>query len=298
MTNLDLTNKLSNNHLSKNTNSVNKCYKDDILPDIQNNNTEIELAIDKVGITNIIMPVKISTKCLHAVTSTANFSIYVNLSKNQKGTHMSRFITKLQEYINSPISSISLKKVANEICNESNSENSFIECSFKYFINKIAPMSKLTGLMDYDVCFKIECQKNKVTNKYSHSFNMIVKIPITAVCPCSKEISKYGAHNQRGIITIDICMNQKYDGIIWIEDIIDIAEKSASCELYPILKRVDEKYVTEKGYECPQFVEDTVRRVANKISNYKKNNKISNYIIKCKNYESIHNHNAYAIIKG
>jgi GTP cyclohydrolase I len=127
---------------------------------------------------------------------------------------------------------------------------------------------------------------------------MIVKIPVTAVCPCSKEISDYGAHNQRGIVTIEINIHPDYKDIIWIEDLIKIAEKNSSCELFPILKRADEKYVTEKGYRQAQFVEDTVRKIANEILKYKEDNKILNYKIECMNYESIHNHEAYAMIRG
>jgi GTP cyclohydrolase I len=275
-------------------NNINEYKKNILLPDIQNNNTDIKLAINKVGITNIVMPVKISTKCLHTITSTANFSIYVDLNKDQKGTHMSRFITKLQEYVNAPISSLSLKKVAKEICIKLESNKSFIECSFKYFINKQAPISKLSGLMDYDVTFKVEY--DNIENSYI--FEMIIKIPVTAVCPCSKEIAIYGAHNQRGIITISFIMNPDYNSIIWIEDIIKLAERCASCELYPILKREDEKFVTEQGYDNANFVEDTVRKVAKEIDRFKADEQILNYRIESMNYESIHNHEAFAMIRG
>ncbi len=267
-----------------------------LLTDIQHTTPEIKININKVGIRDIIMPVKISTKCFHTITSIAKFSIYVNLDKTQKGTHMSRFITELQEYINTPISSISLGNICKKICKELNATESFIECSFKYFINKKAPISNYIGLMDYNVIFKVH--HKLFSNESFNNFNMIVSIPITTVCPCSKEISDSGAHNQRGIITISINISPDYDEIIWIEDIIHIAEFNASCELYPILKRKDEKYVTEKGYDNPNFVEDIVRKIAVIMDTYKEKNKIINYIIEIKTYESIHNHNAYAMIRN
>ena len=164
-------------------------------------------------------------------------------------------------------------------------KSGYLEMQFTYFVNKKAPVSRVESLMDYDVSFIGEMIDGKVVNTTK------VVVPVTSLCPCSKKISKYGAHNQRAHVTLTL----ETKGFIWIEDIIELIEKQASCELYGILKRPDEKYVTEKAYENPKFVEDIVRDIATDL---KANSKVSKYIIESENFESIHNHSAYALIKG
>jgi GTP cyclohydrolase I len=165
------------------------------------------------------------------------------------------------------------------------SESCDVEMTFPYFVNKEAPVSKVQSLLDYEVSFI-----GKVVNGvYTNTTKVVV--PVTSLCPCSKNISDYGAHNQRSHVTVTIQTNN----FVWIEEIIEIVEKQASSELYGLLKRPDEKYVTEKAYDNPKFVEDMVRDIAADLTTHKK---INSFIVESENFESIHNHSAYALIKG
>ena len=163
-------------------------------------------------------------------------------------------------------------------------DSGHIEMSFPYFINKSAPISRVKSLLDYDVTFIGEIVKNE------YIFTMKVIIPVTSLCPCSKEISSYGAHNQRSHVSISVRTNS----FVWIEDMIRVAENNASCELYGLLKRPDEKYVTERAYDNPKFVEDIVRDIADTLN---RDNRIDAYVVESENFESIHNHSAYALIE-
>ena len=253
------------------------------IPDVQNSADTRRLAINKVGIKDIRHPVKVRDRSGGEQHTIAMFNMYVNLPHNFKGTHMSRFV----EILNVPgreISVSSFKDMLMEMTDRLEAEAGHIEMTFTYFVNKAAPVSGVESLMDYEVTFIGEIRDGQP------AMNLKVVVPVTSLCPCSKKISRYGAHNQRSHVTI----NARIQGFVWIEDLIDLAEAEASCELYGLLKRPDEKYVTERAYENPKFVEDMVRDVAAELDS---DERISAYVVESENFESIHNHSAYALIE-
>ena len=256
-----------------------------ILPDTQNKSESTGISINKVGIKDIKMPFTF-TDGEQVQKTTGNFSMYCFLEAGVKGTHMSRFIEILNT--NVEISFNDLDNLLVILLEKMESNEVFIEVNFDFFINKTAPISGLKSLMDYNVTL---CGSVKKTSK-GHKFDkkMSVTVPVTSLCPCSKSISKYGAHNQRSHITIDF----KTDKLESIAKIIAGVEQRASCDLYGVLKRIDEKYVTERAYENPAFVEDLVRSIALFIS---KDFDMSYYKVQSENFESIHNHSAYAMIE-
>ena len=263
---------------------MNNIISNELIEDVQNTPDNRHLDIDKVGIKAIKHPIVVKDRSGIIQHTNATFSMYVHLPHNFKGTHMSRFVEILNEN-EREISVESFEDILKEMLERLESKSGYLEMQFTYFVNKKAPISGAESLMDYEVSFMGEMVDGKILN------TVRVVVPVTSLCPCSKKISKYGAHNQRAHITLTLQTN----GFIWIEDIIEQIEKQASCELYGILKRPDEKYVTEKAYENPKFVEDIVRDIATEL---KSNKKVSNYIIESENFESIHNHSAYALIKG
>lgn len=253
------------------------------IPDVQSSIDTRQLAINKVGIKDIRHPVRVRERNGGEQHTIANFNMYVNLPHNFKGTHMSRFV----EILNTPGREIcvdSFKNMLGEMTKRLEAEAGHIEMAFTYFVNKAAPISGVQSLMDYEVTFIGEIRNNQPT------MNIKVVVPVTSLCPCSKKISAYGAHNQRSHITI----NARIHDFIWIEDLIDLAEKQASCELYGLLKRPDEKYVTERAYQNPKFVEDMVRDIATCLN---QDQRILAYAVESENFESIHNHSAYAMIE-
>lgn len=252
------------------------------IPDIQSSKDNRHIPIDKVGIKDIKHPVVVSDRSGREQHTVANFNMYVNLPDKYKGTHMSRFVEILNHH-EYEITVQSFKRMIEEMTELLNAESGNIEMSFPYFVNKAAPVSGVKSLMDYQVTFigTIEEGKPQVLVK--------VMVPVTSLCPCSKNISDYGAHNQRSHITACVKMRD----FIWIEELIDIVEDVASCELYGLLKRPDEKYVTEKAYDNPKFVEDIVRDVAVKFN---EEDRIAAYTVESENFESIHNHSAYAML--
>jgi GTP cyclohydrolase I len=197
---------------------------------------------------------------------------------------MSRFV----EILNSrekEISVESFEAMLREMVEKLEAATGIIEMSFPYFINKAAPVSKVKSLMDYEVTFTGEIKDGGLKQ-----FTMKVVVPVTSLCPCSKKISEYGAHNQRSHVTVTARTND----FVWIEEIVDLVEKQASSELYGLLKRPDEKFVTERAYDNPKFVEDMVRDVA-AILNL--DERVIAYVVESENFESIHNHSAYALIE-
>ena len=252
------------------------------IPDTQNSIDTRHIAIDKVGIKDIKHPVVVSDRSGREQHTVANFNMYVNLPDKYKGTHMSRFVEILNQH-EYEITVQSFKRMIEEMVELLNAESGNIEMSFPYFVTKSAPVSGVKSLMDYHVTFigTIEDSKPQVLVK--------VLVPVTSLCPCSKNISDYGAHNQRSHITACVKMRD----FIWIEELIDTIEGVASCELYCLLKRPDEKYVTERAYDNPKFVEDIVRDVAVKFN---EDDRISAYTVESENFESIHNHSAYAML--
>ena len=260
-----------------------KTTKADTIDDVQNSEDTRHIPINKVGIKDIRHPVRIRDRDGGEQHTVALFNMYVNLPHNFKGTHMSRFVEILNQH-EREISVKSFKVMLAEMNQRLEAQTGHIEMSFPYFVNKKAPISGVQSLMDYDVTFLGEIKGDKNTTLLK------VVVPVTSLCPCSKKISDYGAHNQRSHVTITVRTNQ----FIWIEEIIDIVENMASCELYGLLKRPDEKHVTERAYDNPKFVEDMVRDIAVKLNADKR---IDGYIVESENFESIHNHSAYAMIE-
>jgi GTP cyclohydrolase I len=253
------------------------------IPDVQSTPDTRQLDIDRVGIKGIRHPVRVSDRTGGVQHTVANFNMYVALPRDFKGTHMSRFVEILNRNERS-ISVESFGTMLEEMTDRLEAKAGHIEMHFPYFMNKAAPVSGVTSLIDYDITFAGEIENGKQT------FTVKVMVPVTSLCPCSKEISAYGAHNQRSHVTV----TAKVNAFIWVEEIVRICEESASCELYGLLKRPDEKYVTERAYDNPKFVEDMVRDVAHRLN---LEPRIDAYTVESENFESIHNHSAYALIE-
>jgi len=254
----------------------------DEIEDVQNIADKRHIAIDKVGIKDIQHPIKISDRTSGEQHTIANFNMYVNLPHQFKGTHMSRFVEILNQH-EREITVQSFREMLPEMTERLQAESGYIEMEFPYFVNKEAPISKVKSLMDYQVSFLGE-----ITGADTDVMVKVV-VPVTSLCPCSKNISDYGAHNQRSHVTVTV----RADSFIWIEDIIDMVEDEASCEIFGLLKRPDEKFVTEKAYDNPKFVEDIVRDIAARLND---DSRINAYTVESENFESIHNHSAYALI--
>ncbi len=253
------------------------------MKDIQNQRDYRQIPIDKVGIKNLRYPIRVLDKKDGYQNTVASINMYVDLPHKYKGTHMSRFVELLHLFR----PEVSLKRfsaILAQMKEHLNAASAHIEVLFPYFIEKKAPISRSPGLMDY-TCRIIGASDPK--GKVDLISEVIV--PISSVCPCSKEISVAGAHNQRGEVRLSV----RFKKFVWMEDMIELVEEAASCEVYSVLKRVDEKYVTEKAYTNPKFVEDIVRDVAKRI---KEDENITWFSVGAENFESIHNHSAYAQI--
>ncbi|MCK9328394.1 MAG: GTP cyclohydrolase FolE2 [Candidatus Cloacimonetes bacterium] len=250
--------------------------------DVQSENDKRNITIDKVGVKNIKYPIIVEDKENKLQHTIADIDIFVELPHHHRGTHMSRFLEVLHKYRDETLID-NLEAFLQDINKALNSNSSFVKLSFPYFLKKTAPVSQYSSLMDYECLFEASLNKE---------FNLMigVKVPVTSLCPCSKEISRYGAHNQRSYVTIKV----SYNKFVWLEELIKYAEESASCEIYSLLKRPDEKYVTEKAYDHPVFVEDIVRDITLKLNN---DDRIDWFSVESENMESIHNHSAYALIE-
>jgi len=251
--------------------------------DIQNQKDHRKINITKVGVKGIKYPIIVLDRAKGTQSVNAAINIYVSLPHHFKGTHMSRFVEILNEFrgeINIKTFHTILEKVREKL----RAESAHMEIEFPYFIEKEAPVSKAKSLMEYRCSF---CGHN---DEHKSDFLVGVVVPVTTVCPCSREISKMGAHNQRSMVSVKV----RFRKFFWIEDVIRIIENSASGEVYSLLKRPDEKYVTEKGYENPMFVEDVVRNVAQHLNRY---DNFTWYSVEAENFESIHNHSAYAYVE-
>ena len=253
------------------------------IEDVQNTPDVRHIAIDKVGIKAIRHPVIVKDKSGGEQHTVAMFNMYVHLPQHFKGTHMSRFVEILNRNEHA-ISVESFETILREMVARLEAESGHVEMTFPYFVNKSAPISGVKSLLDYEVTFIGEIKNGKL------DITVKVLVPVTSLCPCSKKISDYGAHNQRSHVTVTALIND----FIWIEDIINLVEKQASCELYGLLKRPDEKFVTERAYDNPKFVEDMVRDVAAQLN---AESRIDAYTVESENFESIHNHSAYALIE-
>ena len=252
-----------------------------VLKDIQSEKDERNIPINKVGVKDISYPVVVLDRAEGRQHTVARVNMYVNLPHHFRGTHMSRFVEILNRY-REGISTRNIREILDEMKMQLNAETAHFDIEFPYFITKEAPVSREKAKMEYT------CRLT--ANSDVDYYTLEVRVPVLSLCPCSKEISDYGAHNQRSIISVKI----KAVEIKWIEEIVEVAEKSASSEVYSILKREDEKYVTEKSYINPVFVEDMVRNAAEELMAMKG---ILWFSVESENFESIHNHSAYAQIE-
>lgn len=255
------------------------------MKDVQKQPDFRNIPIEKVGIKNLKYPINVLDRHNGSQATVASINMYVDLPHHCKGTHMSRFVEMLH-ILRHEVSLKSFATILKAMKRHLNAASSHIEITFPYFIEKKAPVSASPGLMDY-TCRVIG--SSNASGKVDLLLEVIV--PISSVCPCSKEISEKGAHNQRGEVRLGV----RFKKFIWIEDLIALVERSASCEVYSVLKRVDEKFVTEKGYDNPKFVEDIVRDIACDI---KKDPNIIWFSVSAENFESIHHHSAYASISS
>lgn len=254
------------------------------IADVQSSEDIRNIAINKVGIKSIRHPVRVADRQDGIQHTIAIFDMFVFLPQHFKGTHMSRFVEILNSY-DKEISVDSFEDILCATLTRLEAQSAYIEMRFPYFINKIAPVSGVQSLLDYDVTFIGEIKQE---GQYEQTLKVL--IPVTSLCPCSKEISEYGAHNQRSHVTVTVKPNKH----IWLEELIECVESQASSELFGLLKRPDEKYVTERAYDNPKFVEDIVRDIA---AVFNKDKRIDAYIVESENFESIHNHSAYALIE-
>jgi GTP cyclohydrolase I len=251
--------------------------------DVQNQFDSRNIKIDQVGVKNIRYPISVKDRAGGSQRTVASVNMYVELPHHHKGTHMSRFIEILSQYRHS-ISSNTLPTILTAMRARLDAAAAHLELSFPFFMEKTAPVTKAVGLMEYG------CTLAGHESDEEMDITVGVSVPVTTLCPCSREISRYGAHNQRGEVKVTV----RYDHFFWMEDLIRLVESSASSEVYSLLKRADEKIVTETAYDNPRFVEDVVREVAVKLI------ADPNYLwfsIAAENFESIHNHSAYAFME-
>ncbi|MEO6054578.1 MAG: GTP cyclohydrolase FolE2 [Chthoniobacterales bacterium] len=255
-----------------------------ILKDTQNEADNRQLAIDRVGVKNLRYPIQVRDKNhAHTQSTVTTVQLTVDLPHQYKGTHMSRFIEVLNSH--GPVLHVdNIKDILLQLRARLHSENAHVDFEFPFFLEKKAPVTGAAGLIDYNVRFSASLTGEAM------DFVITVIVPVTTLCPCSKAISDSGAHNQRGQVSYSV----RFKKPIWIEDMIRLVEDSASCELYSLLKRPDEKAVTERAYDNPVFVEDLVRNIAIRSD---KDANITWYCVEAENFESIHNHNAYARIE-
>jgi GTP cyclohydrolase I len=254
------------------------------MKDVQKLRDHRKIEINKVGVKEIRYPITVLDRAKGLQHTVANVNMYVDLPHRFKGTHMSRFVEILNKY-KGDIAIKNFARILREMKRNLKAKSAHLEIEFPYFIEKEAPVTGSRGLMEYTCRF---CGSSD-NNDYD-DFYVGIRVPITTVCPCSKEISESGAHNQRSVVTV----NLRFKKFLWIEDIIQVVEECASCDLYAILKRADEKFVTEKAYQNPMFVEDVVREVARRLS---RDPNITWFTVESENFESIHNHSAYAFVE-
>ncbi len=256
-----------------------------IMPDIQGLSDFRQIDIQRVGVRNVRHPILIRNMEGLEQLTIANWTLTVALPAAEKGTHMSRFMTLLEKYRDKAMTPAIFCKMSENMLSLLGAECGDITAMFPYFINKSAPISGVKSLLDYEVRWTARAFAQ------STEFELFIQVPVTSLCPCSKAISKYGAHNQRSHVSISITSSRE----LGIEEIIQLVEKQGSCELWSLLKRPDERYVTERAYENPKFVEDLVRDVAKSL---REQSGVSRYRVEAENFESIHNHSAYALIEN
>jgi len=248
--------------------------------DVQSQSDDRDVPLSKVGVKDVRYPIRVLDKAKGVQHTTAQVNLYADLPRHFKGTHMSRFIEAFQRH-SADLSMPRFLDMLSEIRADLEAESAFGSISFPYFIEKPAPVSGLPSTMSYD------CRYEGSVNSAGHHFTVSVSVPVTTVCPCSKAISERGAHNQRGVVTVEVELGPFF----WIEDLIAIVEDAASAPVFTLLKREDEKYLTERAYDSPKFVEDLVRDVYIGIRAL---DKFPRFSVEAENMESIHNHSAFA----
>jgi len=252
------------------------------LIDIQKQRPPRKIAIDKVGVKNLSYPITVLDRANKIQHTVGSINMYVNLPHRFRGTHMSRFIEILNEH-HKELHIHTIGEVLQKMKDKLNAEEAHMDVTFPYFIEKSAPVSGAKSMMEYLCCYQGRLRQKS-------DFILTVNVPVTSVCPCSKEISDRGAHSQRSLVTVQIRIRK----MVWIEEVVEIAERSASGPVYALLKREDEKSLTESAYDRPRFVEDIVREIAKKFN---EDPRIVWYRVESENFESIHNHSAYASIE-
>ena len=252
------------------------------LADVQANPDGRQVPIAKVGVQNIRFPISVKDRRKAAQHTVATIDMSVDLPHHFKGTHMSRFMEILNSH-DGEISGEALPAILRTMRERLNAETAELRVSFPYFMEKRAPVTGAPGLLSYDCAFE-------ASSGAADDFVLTVKVPVTTLCPCSREISSRGAHNQRGLVTVET----RFTGELWIEDVVALVDDSASCGLYPVLKRADEKWVTERAYDNPRFVEDLVREVTLRLRAMEQ---VTWFRVHVVNFESIHEHDAYAEVE-
>jgi GTP cyclohydrolase I len=253
------------------------------LRDTQSEPDDRQIAIDRVGVKGLRYPIQIRDKHRATQSTIATAQLTVDLPHHHKGTHMSRFVEAINSH--GPVLHVdNIRDILEQLTQRLDSQCAHVDFEFPFFLEKAAPVTGAIGLIDYTARFSATLEEGVM------DFVLTVIVPVTTLCPCSKAISSHGAHNQRGQVTLAV----RFGKPIWIEDLIRLVEDSASCELYSLLKRPDEKAVTERAYENPVFVEDLVRNVALRCD---EDANILWYRVEAENFESIHNHNAYALVE-
>ena len=252
------------------------------LADVQAGSDERNVKIDKVGVKNIRYPIVVKDRAKDAQHTIGNVNMYVDLPHHFKGTHMSRVMEILNSH-DGVVSVDALPAILRTMRERLDAETAHLRVSFPYFMEKRAPVTGAAGLLSYDCAFD-------ASSGVEDDFVLTVKVPVTTLCPCSREISARGAHNQRSLVTV----RARFHGELWIEDIVALVDDSASCGLYPVLKRADEKWVTERAYDHPRFVEDLVREVTLGL---RAMDQVTWFRVHVVNFESIHEHDAYAEVE-
>ena len=258
-----------------------------IIPDIQSSHDPRNMVIARVGIKDVRLPMLVNLGA-GAQASIGEYMLTVKLPAHKKGTHMSRFVSLIEEHSDA-FTLANFKAMTLDMLTRLEAEQGDIEVHFPYFIKKTAPVSGIQSLMDYEITLR-GVAKNGVAN-----ICLSVLIPMTSLCPCSKEISTYGAHNQRSHVTAHLTLSNEALGEFNLHELIRAIELQGSCDLYGLLKRPDEKYVTERAYDNPKFVEDLVRDVAGVL---RATSSVQAFTVEAENFESIHNHSAYAVIES
>jgi len=260
------------------------------MPDVQSSVDTRHIAIQRVGVRGVRHPMLVSAADGQAQPSVGTWELTVALPAQEKGTHMSRFVALLERYRRTPMTPEAFCDMARDMLPLLGAQAGDITVSFPYFLEKVAPVSGVASLMDYEVTWKALARAD---SQAAPGFELRVLVPVTSLCPCSKAISEYGAHNQRSHVTVAVSYENPESADA--DGLIRAIEQQASCELWGLLKRGDEKFVTERAYENPKFVEDLVRDVACRLQEMEG---VLSYRVEAENFESIHNHSAYAVVEG